>query len=227
MRKNNLFFFFLLFFLFAGLFLFAEGEKKESKKRKENRFEISSDKTTVELSEGKERTVLTGNAKVLSGSTLIRADKVELFGKNFSYAVCSGGVTVKDEAKGIYLRCEELFYDREKKLSRIEGYAEMLDKKSNMTVKGNFLQDDSENEMTLIQIGVRIIKEDIVCRSESAKYDRKTKELELTGKPLVIKKGDEYRAARIVLNVDTNEISLEGDVSAKMKQDDEKAAKKE
>lgn len=217
--KRNKIFCLLLVLLLLGVSLFSQ-ERKATKDGKRERFEISSDKTTVELSEGKERTVLTGNATVVTGATTINANKIELFGKNFTYALCSGGVTVKDSAKGIYLRCEQLFYDREKKISRIEGYAEMLDKANNMTVKGNYLQDDSESETTLIQIGVRIIKEDIVCRAESAKYDRKTKNLELTGKPLVIKKGDEYRATRIVLNVESDEIALEGGVSAKMKQED-------
>lgn len=189
------------------------------KPEKEEKFEIASDKTTVELSEGKERTLLSGNAKVLSGSTEIFADKIELFGKNFTYAVCSGKVTAKNNAKGIYLRCEELFYDRDKKIIRIESYAEMLDKKNNMVVKGHYLQDNSETEMTLIQVGVRITKEDIVCRAESAKYDRKTKILELTGNPVVFKSGDEYRATRIVINIETDEISLEGDVKARMSQE--------
>ena len=193
----------------------------QAKKNKNEKFEIYSDKTTVELSEGKEYTLLTGNAKVITGATVIIADKIELYGKDFNFAVCSGSVSVKDNTKGIYLRCEELFYDRKKKISRIEGFAEMLDKENSMTVKGNFLEDDSKNEVTLIQIGVRIIKEDIVCRSESAKYDRKTKILELTGSPFVIKDGDEYRATRIVLNVETDEISLEGNVTAQMAQDEE------
>lgn len=223
----------LLILLMGFLLLGTGGEKKadkdtllvadetEESEESEDRFEISSEKTTVELSEGKERTVLSGNAVVLSGATEIRADKIELFGKDFNFAVCTGNVSARNNSKGIYLRCEEMFYDRKKKLIRIEGFAEMLDKENNMTVKGNFLQDDSESEVTLIQIGVRIIKEDIVCRAESAKYDRKTKILELTGKPLVIKDGDEYRATRIVLNVETDEISLEGDVTARMIQEEE------
>jgi len=217
MKKNRLKPILIFLMIIIGTHFFGQESSDDDKKK--DRFEISSDKTTVELSEGKEYTLLTGHAKVVTGSTTIHADKIELYGKNFTFAVCSGSVSVKDNTKGIYLRCEELFYDREKKISRIEGFAEMLDKENNMTVKGNFLQDDSKNEVTLIQIGVRIIKEDIVCRSESAKYDRKTKVLELTGSPLVIKDGDEYRATRIVLNVETDEISLEGDVTAQMAQD--------
>lgn len=208
-------------FLMALIMTIPGFLNSQESKEKDERFEISSDETTVELSEGREHTLLTGNAKVITGATIILADRIELFGKDFTFAVCSGNVSVKDHSKGIYLRCEELFYDRKKKLSRIEGFAEMLDKENNMTVKGNFLQDDSENEMTLIQIGVRIIKEDIVCRAESAKYNRKTKSLELTGKPLVIKNGDHYRALRIVLNVETDEISLVGGVEATLAQDED------
>ncbi len=221
MKNKTIFFIIYLILAIPFFVLWAEETTKAEDEEESEKFEIASEKTTVELTEGKERTVLSGNARVLSGSTEIEADKIELFGENFTYAVCSGKVTALNNAKGIYLRCEEMFYDRDKKLMRIEGYAEMLDKENNMTVKGNFLQDDSENEITLIQVGVRIMKEDIVCRAESAKYDRKTKILELTGNPLVIKSGDEYRATRIVLNIDTDEISLEGDVKARMSQESE------
>jgi lipopolysaccharide export system protein LptA len=59
---------------------------------------------------------------------------------------------------------------------------------------------------------VRIFKKDIVCRSEFARYQRDKKILELSGMPWVSKGGDVYQAARITINLDTEEISLEGSV---------------
>ena len=178
--------------LLAALTFPVFAAEEEEEKESADKFEFSSNKTSIELSKGKEMTVLEGNARILSGQTLINANRIELFGENFRYALCSGQVRVRDSKQGIYLKCENLFFDREKKISRIEEYAEMVDKKNNLVVKGNFLEDSQESETTIIQIGVRIIKDNIVCRSEAAVYNRKTKELELSSSPYVIKDGDEY-----------------------------------
>jgi hypothetical protein len=56
------------------------------------------------------------------------------------------------------------------------------------------------------------LKKDLVCRAEFAKYWRDKKLLELSGMPWVSRKSDIYQAARITINLDTEEISLEGDV---------------
>ena len=66
--------------------------------------------------------------------------------------------------------------------------------------------------ITIIQIGVRILKEDMASRSEFARFKREEEILELSGLPFVFWKGDEYRAARIIINLDTDEIRLEGEV---------------
>ena len=186
---------FLSLLLLAAMLAFPVfAAEEEEEKESADKFEFSSNKTSIELSKGKEMTVLEGNARILSGQTLINANRIELFGENFRYALCSGQVRVRDSKQGIYLKCEN--------------------------VKGNFLEDSQESETTIIQIGVRIIKDNIVCRSEAAVYNRKTKELELSSSPYVIKDGDEYRATRIIINIDTDEIRLEGRVRGTIQQEE-------
>jgi len=63
---------------------------------------------------------------------------------------------------------------------------------------------------------VRILKKDLSCRAEYALFRRADKVLELSGMPSARKDGDEYRAARIVVNTETDEIRLEGEVSGKV-----------
>ncbi len=176
--------------------------------------------TTV-LAKGKEHTVLTGNAVVTSGDTVIRADQIELYGNDFQYANCTGHVRVVDKKKGITLTAQNLFYDRTDDLSRVEGYAEMVDQKNQIVVKGGFLENRGKDDITIVQIGVRILKvsegKEMACRSEFARYDRKTDSLELSGMPTVYWKGDTYRAARITVNLKTDEIRLEGEVSGTVK----------
>ena len=89
------------------------------------------------------------------------------------------------------------------------------------SVKGGFIENHDKDEITIIQIGVRLLKEDMICRSEFARYFRKDDILELSGLPVVFWKGDEYKATKITINLDTEEISLEGEVRGSITSEDE------
>ncbi len=150
-------------------------------------FFFSSDRTSISLAKGNELTSLMGNAKISSEETKISADSIELFGDDFRFARCTGNVQVIDKKQGILITTENLFFDRKK-----------------------------EN-ITIIQIGVRVLKasenDSMICRSEYAKFNRDSEILELSGMPVVFWKDDEYKATRITINLDTDDIALEGEVS--------------
>ncbi len=184
-------------------------------------FTFSSDRMSTIIAKGRERTLLSGNARIVSDTTEITAEEIELFGDESRYALCYGNVTVIDDEKGIKLTCDELFYDREIDLSRIDGYSEMIDQKNEIVVKGGFLEHFGDDDITIVQIGVRILKEEMACRSEFARYKREEDLLELSGMPYVYWKGDEYRASRIIINLDTDEIRLEGEVTGTITTEDE------
>ena len=175
-------------------------------------FTFSGDSTTMSLAEGGQHALLTGHGRVESQDLRITADSIELFGKDFVYASCHGNVHVVDARRGLDLTSQDLFYDRDRKIARIRGNATMADVKNEMVVKGGFIEDNDKEQITIVQIGVRIFKKDIVCRAEFARYQRDKKILELSGMPWVSKGGDVYQAARITVNLDTEEISLEGSV---------------
>ena len=184
-------------------------------------FSFSSDSLTTVTAEGRERTLLKGDARVVSESTEIRAERIEIFGEDSRYIICTDDVRVVDSEQGIRLESQKLFYDRELDIIRIDGYASMVDKKNELLVEGGFLENLGEEDITIIQIGVRIMKPDMVSRSEFARFDREKEILELSGNPHVIWKGDEYRASRIVMNLDTEEITLEGSVQGTVRETDE------
>jgi lipopolysaccharide export system protein LptA len=175
-------------------------------------FTYSGDSVRATLAKGSERAVLTGHATVRSDDVLITADEIQLLGEDFTVAVASGAVHVVDAKRGIDLTAADLWYDRTAKIARIKGNAEMADLENEIVVKGGFLEDRDTEGLTIIQIGVRIFRKDLICRSEFAKYWRDEQILELTGMPWVSRKGDEYRAAKITVNLDTEEIVLEGGV---------------
>jgi lipopolysaccharide export system protein LptA len=188
-------------------------------------FSYAGDSATTVLAEGSQHALLTGHAQVKTQDLRITADNIELFGKDFIYAQCRGNVRVVDTRRGLDLTSQELFYDRDRKVARIKGNAVMSDLKNEMVVKGGFIEDRDTEQITIVQIGVRIFKKDIVCRAEFAKYWREKKILELSGMPWVSKASDIYQAARITINLDTEDISLEGDVQGTIQTPDKEKGK--
>jgi len=176
-------------------------------------FTFSADSMSGAMSKGRERAVLVGNALVLSGSMRIAADRIELYGDEFRFAECSGRVLVVDEERGLRLTTERLVYDRRDKVSRLTGPSVMEDRQNKVVIKGDYIENDDERKIAVVQINVRILKENLSCRAEFARYDRAAKTLELSGTPVVRREGDEYRAATILVDLDTEDIVLSGSVS--------------
>ena len=180
------------------------------------------------FAEGREHSLLSGGAWISSGSIEIVAEEIELFGKDFRYALCRGSVRLTDLEREIILETEVLFFDRQEEIMRIDAYMEMQDMKNEVVVKGGFFEYFGKQEEIIIQIGVRIFKvseeSEIACRSEFARYDRENNVLELSGLPRVLRNDDEYRAARIVVNLDTDEILLEQGVSGTVVESEDQAA---
>ncbi|MBN2875372.1 MAG: hypothetical protein JXM71_09790 [Spirochaetales bacterium] len=176
-------------------------------------FSFSADSMSGAMAAGRERAVLIGNAVVVSGAMRIRADRIELSGDEFRFADCSGRVTVVDDERGLRLTTERLFYDRRDKIARLTGPSVMEDRENEVVIKGDYIENDDERKIAVVQINARILKKNISCRAEFARYDRAANTLELSGSPVVWRDGDDYRAASIFVNLDTEDIVLSGSVS--------------
>jgi len=119
--------------------------------------------------------------------------------------------------KNILFQTDRLRYDRKLKIARLEGNSTLEDRKNEIVAKGNFIEYDDQAEVTVFQISVRLFKDNLVCRSEYAVYRRNEKLLDLSGFPVVFKKDDEFRADRIRVDLDTDDVTMEGDVSGTIK----------
>ncbi len=176
-------------------------------------FEFSSDSFSTVMARGREYTVLSGNAQIISDSTVIKSGKIELYGDEYKYAQCSGRVEMEDNEKGLRIAADSMLFNRKDDITRFEGGIVLEDLKNEVIVKGSYMEYSGDTETVIIQVGVRIFKDDMVSRSEFARYIRDDDILELSGLPLVFWKGDEYKALKITINLDTDEIFLEGSVS--------------
>jgi lipopolysaccharide export system protein LptA len=166
---------------------------------------------------GREVTVLTGNAEVRSDKLLLRADRIEIRGQNNQFIDCTGNVTGLEEEKNIFFQTDRLRYDRTLKIARLEGSSTLEDRENEIVAKGRFIEYDDQAEVTVFQISVRLFKDNLVCRSEYAVYRRTEKILNLSGFPVVYKKEDEFRAERIRVDLETDDVVMEGSVSGSIK----------
>lgn len=175
--------------------------------------EFSGDDMDVVLAPGRERVLLTGNAFFRTEATTITANSIELYGEDYRYARGEGGVRVVDEELNLVITSDSFFYDRIAEYTQAEGNAVMEDRDNEVIVKGGLLENRNQEDLTLIFTRVRIFQgTDLTTWSEFARYRRDTNTLELSGLPRVVRRGDEFRANRITVNLDTDEITLQGDV---------------
>jgi lipopolysaccharide export system protein LptA len=176
-------------------------------------FTFRADRMSGSRALGRETTILVGNAEVRSDNILLRADRIEIQGDDNQFIDCIGNVWGFEEEKNILFYTDRLRYDRRLKIARLEGNSTLEDRQNEIVARGRFIEYDDANEITVFQIAVQLFKDDMVCRSEYAVYHRRDKILDLTGFPIVYKKDDEFHADRIRVDLDTDDVIMEGAVS--------------
>ncbi len=175
----------------------------------------------VSAGQGKTPTVLRGSAIVRSDTLDIQADVLELSGDDFSRITGSGGVYLKDNEKDITVTCRRFEYDREAKVIYFRNLVELVDEEQNLVLRCESMDLLEEEDLVIMQVAVRLIQDDTICRGESATFQRKENLLEISGNPVVWREDDEYRANRITVNLDTDDIVMDGAVSGALTTEDE------
>ena len=187
---------------------------------------FSADKLQGSGGKGQTSTSLTGNAKVSVDSLNIYGERIELYGKDYRYIKASGNVTGEDAEKGFTFSAASLSYDRETEVAEFMGQAKVEDTKNKVETSAERIEYNQKTEIILLQMAVKLKSKGIACDSLFAVYNRNTSMLELTGKPTVKKGKDEFKAARISVNLDTEDIKLEGKVSGSVTEEKEEETTK-
>ncbi len=184
-------------------------------------FTFSGDRTSVILTEGKELTLLRGNAVVISNDFELRAREIELSGTNFRNAAAWGGVVVYDTVRNVRIEAESVRFDRTTENIQAERMVLVEDVDNELLLKGEYLETRNGGDLIVVQTAVRVLKEDLTARAQFIRYRRDDDVLELSGFPVLFWKGDEYRATRIVMNLESEEIEMQGQVQGSVVVDDE------
>ena len=212
--------FFLLYFLI--LFFLTNISAQTST------ISFKADKVTASVAENKKSTNLIGNAEVKVNSLTISADRIEISGKDYRYVNASGSVKGEDDEKGYSFKADLINFDRKTDTVTMFGKLELKDTKNDVSINAENIEYKKKQEIIIMRFNVKIINKDINCNSMFALYNRKESKVELTGSPVVKKGKDEFRAGKISVNLDTEDITLDGRVRGSVEQGkDEKEDDKE
>jgi len=175
--------------------------------------QFSADSVRSVFEKGSEKTELNGNATVNTGSLRIKANKIQIIGAKQRFVRANGAVSIRDEERNLMIQGATLNYDRDLEIVKLEGNAILEDFKNDMTIRAAFFEYRLNDNIAILNVGVRIYKKDLNARAEYAMYQRDAKMVELNGLPVVTRKGDTYKANVIKVNTETDEIQLLGTVS--------------
>lgn len=173
-------------------------------------------------------TTLSGNAYVKTETMEIKADSITLSGDNFRYITASGNVDGKNTESKLDFTCGNMRYDRNTKVARLEDAVHMVDTENDVKADAQIIEYDQNTEIATMQINVSIKQKDNTCTAAYALYRKAKQMLEMTGNPKIVQGEDTFRAQEISLDLDTQEIRLDGRVSGQVsdskKSDDSKSA---
>lgn len=191
----------IIFFVLLPAHLFAE------------KIVFSADSMSGTAGDKSDTTSLSGNAFVKTETMEITADSIEMKGDNFRYIYATGKITGKNTESNMSFTCDRMKYDRETKIAELENTVHLIDEKNNVTADAQIIDYNQNTEIALMQINVTLKQKDNVCTAAYAVYRKNAQMLEMSGNPKIVQGQDTFRAQEITLNLDTQEITLDGRVS--------------
>ncbi len=173
--------------------------------------------TSVSLQEGNKSVSLTGGANVTTDDVALQADSISIYGENYSYVSCTGNVKATQTERRISFQSPNLFYDRSTGKVRSDSWIEIQDLKNQAALSGAWFEYDMDKSIMKLQMMAKIIKVTdqglMVCRADAIEYNGKENTVSLKGNATVSWNGDSYSAAIILVDLNTNAITLYGTVS--------------
>lgn len=195
-----------LLILFTGAALHAANDP----------IEFSGGSTEAIIRSGEERVRISENARVTTGDITITAQLIDVSGEGYSYLETSGGVILKDQDKGIEMSSETITFDRNESILTSQGQTSVSDEEKGITAEAGWVRYQQAEGILTFQDNVSLTRtsEDgvMVCSAETVTYDRSTGIVVLDGDATVTWKNDTYKATTIRVDLDTDEITMSGEI---------------
>lgn len=193
-------FFILAISLFFSTALFAET------------ITFRADRMTGSTKKSGDVTTLQGNAIIKTEDMELSADSIELSGKDFRNIKASGNISGKIISSQMDFTCQDMTYDRTAKVARLQNGVHLVDHQNDVEADADLVDYNQNTEVAVLQIGVSLIQKENHCTAAYALYRKNDQTLTLTGNPQVKQNENTFRAQEIILNLDTQEITLDGRV---------------
>jgi len=176
------------------------------------------------LVEGKEKTILKSSnlekASISIDNKKIISDYIEIYGEDNNFIKSNTYSIIIDNENELTLKGSSFFYDRKLDFLKMSDNVELEDNKEKIIIKCGLLENFGKKDIANMQLNVRIFKKDMVTRSEFAIYKREKKELELYGFPIVYNKDDKYSSSKIFIDLETENIILQGEIKGYINQEE-------
>ena len=211
MKKTLIFFTINIFF---STLIFAE------------KITFSANSMTGTIGDKSDSTSLIGEAYVLTESMEISAGRITMSGKDFRYIEAEGSIKGKNMESELEFTSEKMHYDRETKIARLSENVNLIDEKNDVNAKAQRIEYNQNTDIAMIQIDIELQQKDNVCKGAYAIYRKKEKKLELSGNAQIKQGEDTFRAQEITLDMDSQEITLDGRVKGSVV-DERKSSKEE
>lgn len=190
----------ILLFIFSFNFVFAE------------QIFFSADSMTGQAGNSNSTTNLIGDAFVQTETMKIQADSIELSGENYRLIKAEGNVSGQNFSSNMDFTCNSLSYDRNTKIATLYGNVDLKDNDNDVVAKAQIIEYNQDTGIATLQIKIDLTQKNNKCTGSYAIYFKEKQLLELSGNAQIKQKDDIFRAQHISLNMDTQEITLDGNV---------------
>lgn len=157
-------------------------------------------------------TTLSGGAFVQTSSIEISADSIELSGDDYRFIKASGNVKGKNLETKMEFSCEYMGYDRQTKVANLQGSVNLVDTENDVKADAQLIEYNQNTNIAVLQVGITLTQKKNVCTGAYAVYQKNEQLLEISGNAQVKQENDTFRAQQITLDLDTQSITLSGNV---------------
>ena len=190
----------IIFLLSLSFILFAE------------KITFSAGSMSGQAGDSSATTTLTGGAFVQTSSIEIYADSIELSGDDYRFIKAEGNITGKNIETKMEFTCDSMAYDRETKIAQLKGNVKLTDTENEVNASAQLIEYNQDTDIAVLQIDIILTQKKNVCTGAYAVYLKNEQMLEISGNAQVKQEEDIFRAQQITLNLDTQSITLSGNV---------------
>ena len=157
-------------------------------------------------------TTLTGGAFIQTSSMEISAEEIELSGDDYRFINARGKISGKNLETKMEFTCDSMSYDRQTKVAVLQGNVHLVDTENDVKADAQIIEYNQDTNIAVLQIDINLTQKKNVCTGSYAVYQKNEQMLEISGNAQVKQDQDVFRAQMITLNLDTQNITLSGNV---------------